>query len=295
MSPPLTLVLCSNRPQALPGAAERLRLLLGPSDGLLVVVDTADFPPSALPAACRTDCRVRFVRNGANMGLSYSRNAAMKQAATRHVVFLDDDIDPSAEALSRVRASLAGGAHVVGTRITARFPRGSLPWYITAGQLHYLGSHHPGRPASVWGGCFALDLDYVRAHGLSFDVSLGRTGRSLNSAEDTTFVHELVARGANRVVLHDVEVRHEIAAHRLRLGFLLRRAYWQGRSEARRGWVRRGLVKEWVRNRGGDARFPHRAALALMYTAAVLCGELHELVFAAGRGRRRGEFTVPRT
>lgn len=74
------------------------------------------------------------------------------------------------------------------TRITADLQGRRTPWWLTAGQLHYLGSHHPDLPASIWGGCFALDRDHARLLGLDFDSRLGRVGNNLASAEDTTLV-----------------------------------------------------------------------------------------------------------
>ncbi|MGW2397146.1 glycosyltransferase family 2 protein [Kitasatospora sp. NPDC001664] len=273
-NPPLTLAMCSNRASLLPAAAERLRRLLGPDDQLLLVVDTAaDQRIHRLLGPAARDERARVLFNGRNIGLSYSRNLAMKEAVTRHLLFLDDDIVATRAAIEHVRAALAVGAHVVGTRITADLQGRRAPGFLTDGQLHYLGSHHPDLPASIWGGCFALDLDHARLLGVGFDEHLGRTGHTLSSAEDTTLVRQLVARGATDTVLDYVEVRHLIPADRLRLRYLLRRAYWQGRSEVRRRTAAQGLAKEWKRNRSVG-----RPALALLYTGAVLVGELHEVL-----------------
>ncbi|MCX5397189.1 glycosyltransferase [Streptomyces sp. NBC_00102] len=281
MTQPLTVAMCSNRPGQLLAALDRLPDVLGPDDRLLVVVDTA------VPATIRQQLtqpvgRRTVLFNGATVGLSCSRNLALKEAPTRHVVFVDDDIVVTAAAVENLRTALTGGAHVVGTRITADLQARRMPWWLTAGQLHYLGSHHPDLPASIWGGCFALDRDHARLLGIDFDSRLGRVGTNLASAEDTTLVRQLAALGATTAVLHTTEVHHLIPAPRLRPGYLLRRAYWQGRSEVRRGTAASGLRKEWARNRsGGPAARP--AALALLYTAAVLTGIGRELLDQARR------------
>lgn len=276
---PLTIVICSNRPDSLPGAVARTAAAMGPRDRLLVI---ADMPAQRLPAL-PTDGSlpppgIRVICNEGNQGLAHSRNKAMKEATTQHLVFLDDDIVPSAEALTRIRGALSAGAHVTGTRITARLQGRRRPWFLTSGQLHYLGSHAPARPASIWGGSFAIDVEYARLLGVGFDDRLGRMGSSLASAEDTTFVREMTARGATATILHDAEVHHLIPSHRLTLSYLLRRAFWQGRSEARRNDARRGIGKEWNRNRSGDAARPVRAALALLYTGSVLLGVCREAI-----------------
>ncbi|WP_053650489.1 glycosyltransferase [Streptomyces sp. XY431] len=277
MTVPLTVAVCSNRLGLLPAALDRLPGLLGPDDHLVVVVDTAADATTQRRLAQTADRRRTVFFNGATIGLSYSRNLALKEAPTRHVVFVDDDIVPTTAAIEHLRSTLADGAHVAGTRITADLQGRRTPWWLTAGQLHYLGSHHPDLPASIWGGCFALDRDHARLLGLDFDSRLGRVGNNLASAEDTTLVRRLTALGATTAVLHDTQVRHLIPAHRLRPGYLLRRAYWQGRSEVRRRTARAGLHKEWRRNRsGGPGTRP--AVLALLYTAAVLTGIGRELL-----------------
>ncbi|GIH68790.1 glycosyltransferase family 2 protein [Sphaerimonospora thailandensis] len=280
MSIALTIAVCSNRPATLPGAVDRILPLLDPEDWLLVVLDHPGSGPAAeVIGAAAQDGRVRLLHNGANLGLSASRNRALKEAPTRCLLFLDDDISPNTEALRAVRAALANGKHVVGTRITADLQGQQPPWFLSPGQLHYLGCHHPARPASIWGGCFGLDIAHARMLGVAFDERLGRVGASLASAEDTTFVRTLTDRGATAAVLYDTAVTHLIPAHRLRLHYLLRRAYWQGRSEVRRGNTRSGLRKEWQRNRPHHpARQPRQTALALFYTAAVTVGAVRELL-----------------
>lgn len=281
MNAALTVAVCSNRPHLLLAALDRLPGVLGPDDHLVVVVDTAADSATRRRLAEPADRRTVFF-NGATIGLSYSRNLALKEAPTRYVVFVDDDIVPTTDAVENLRTALTGGAHVAGTRITADLQGRRSPWWLTAGQLHYLGSHHPDLPASIWGGCFALDRDHARLLGIDFDSRLGRVGTNLASAEDTTLVRRLAQLGATTAVLHDTQVRHLIPAHRLRPGYLLRRAYWQGRSEVRRRTASSGLHKEWMRNRsGGPGARP--AVLAVLYTAAVLAGIGRELLDQARR------------
>ncbi|MEU0924593.1 glycosyltransferase family 2 protein [Streptomyces malaysiensis] len=276
---PLTIAICGNRPDNLPGAIARTTAAMGPRDRLLII---ADMPAQHLLASPTTASpllpRVRVLCNEGNKGLAYSRNKAMKEATTRHLVFIDDDIVPTVEAVTRIREALAAGAHVTGTRITAHLQGRRSPWFLTSGQLHYLGSHAPARPVSIWGGSFAIDVEHTRLLEVGFNERLGRIGSSLTSAEDTTFVREMTARGATATILHDAEVQHLIPAHRLTLSYLLRRAFWQGRSEARRNDARRGISKEWNRNRSGAAPRRVRLALAVLYTASVLLGVCREAI-----------------
>ncbi len=280
-SPAITVAICSNRPEDLAGAVARTARLLRSGDHLLIV---ADMPSGYVPPFPSGTTGLRVLRNGANLGLAHSRNRALKEAVTRYVVFLDDDIAPTTPALERMRAALASGAHVVGTRITADFQGRRCPWFLTAGQLHYLGSHDPAGPASIWGGSFGVDVDQARLLGVAFDERLGRHGGSLASAEDTTFVRQLVSRGARAEVVHDAQVHHLIPPSRLTLSYLLRRAYWQGRSEVRRNDAWRGLAKEWNRNSGNAPR-----TLAALYTVCVFVGVCREAWARVGRSAGAGE------
>ncbi|MDO0936577.1 glycosyltransferase [Streptomyces sp. DG2A-72] len=276
---PLTIAICSNRPDSLPGAVVRTAAAMGARDRLLIIADMpAQHVPTLPTSASPPPSRIRVICNAGNQGLAHSRNKAMKEATTRHLVFLDDDIVPTVEALTQIRAALTAGAQVTGTRISAHLQGHRRPWFLTSGQLHYLGSHAPSRPASIWGGSFAIDSEHARLLGVGFDERLGRIGSSLTSAEDTTFVREMIARGATATILHDAEVQHLIPAHRLTLSYLLRRAFWQGRSEARRDDARRGIGKEWNRNRSGDGARPVLTALALFYTSSVLLGVCWEAI-----------------
>ncbi len=163
--PAVTIAICSNRPGDLAAAVDRTAGFMTVDDHLLIV---ADMPAEKLPALPAAAVALRVICNGSNRGLAFSRNEAMKASPTRYLLFLDDDIAPSAVALDRMRGALAAGAHVVGTRITADFQGRPRPWFLTAGQLHYLGSHDPARPASIWGGSFGVDLGQVRPLGVSF-------------------------------------------------------------------------------------------------------------------------------
>src|SRR5262249_44050816 len=81
-------------------------------------------------------------------GLACSRNRVLKECETRYVIFIDDDVIATREAVEGARTALSAGADVIGTRITADYQGRPQPWCLTAGQLHYLGAHSPAAPGS---------------------------------------------------------------------------------------------------------------------------------------------------
>ncbi|MCX4666481.1 glycosyltransferase [Streptomyces sp. NBC_01381] len=270
---PITFAICSNRPSQIYPAVERTLEMLSEQDRLIVVVDTDAPVLDGIPA----HPALTVLHNDFNRGLAYSRNRAMKECAMRYLVFIDDDIVLTRSAVDATRDAFADGADIVGTRISADFNGQGVPWCLTDGQLHYLGVHNPTMPASIWGGCLAVDVERARILGVQFDESLGRVGTSLGSAEDTTFVRHMVHKGAHSAVLHDVAVTHTIPAERLQFPYLFRRAYWQGRSEVRRNDAKQGLLKEWKRNRNTrNASALRRTTLAVIYTGAVAAGAVRE-------------------
>ncbi|SCF43469.1 hypothetical protein GA0070563_112242 [Micromonospora carbonacea] len=230
--------------------------------------------PEAESVAAEVDAAGGTMRVlGATGGLSASRNLMLARWPNHHVMFVDDDVRLDAKAVTAVRESLRAGTHVVGTRL-ARPPR-PLPWYVTSGQFHLLGWHRDDREIKIWGACMAVDTAFAHANGLDFDLALSRTGGNLQSGEDTTFVKLMKDAGAREQLLPDCSVTHDVDPARLTLRYLLRRAYWQGRCESRRGQAWAGFRKEWDRHRTApESRL--RLPLACLYGAVTAWGVLHD-------------------
>ncbi|MGV9776737.1 hypothetical protein [Streptosporangium sp. NPDC003464] len=218
---------------------------------------------------------------GATGGISASRNRVFARWPGHHVLFVDDDVRLDAAAVTAIRESLRGGAHMAGVRL--RRPAWPLPWYLTSGQFHLVGWHRDRGEIKIWGACMAVDTAFAHAHGLRFDLALSRTGGNLQSGEDTTFISLMREAGGRERLLPDCSVVHDVDQNRLRLSYLLRRAYWQGRTEAGRNQVRAGFRKEWDRHRTAPES-PFVWPLACLYGAVTAAGIAHELLL---RLRRR--------
>jgi hypothetical protein len=212
---------------------------------------------------------------GETQGLSAARNLVLDCRPDHHVLFIDDDALLSREALVELRRALADGAHVVGARLVPPDALRRLPWYLTPGQVHLVGWHASADTVKVWGACMGIDARFAHRNGLRFDARLGRTGRRLESGDDTSFVAAMKDCGAQETLLPAIHVVHQVSPARLRLRYLIRRVYWQGRSEVRRGQPLAGLRKEWQRHR----RLSRPALvlpLATLYLTAFLAGVVVE-------------------
>ena len=272
----ITLVVCTSRVERYWEHIVANRRALGPHDVALCVVDSVLQDPSGVLDELEA-AGVVAVCHGCNLGLSASRNRALSLCQTRYLLFVDDDATITAEAIGAIRTAFADGAGVVGTRLSSPSGLRVARWFLSYGQYHYLALHRPDRPISAWGACMGVDMSQVRRHGLAFRHELGRRGEQLESGDDTAFLRALAEAGARVRLLGDVVCTHHIAAERLRFSYLLRRAWWQGRSEVRRSNCAAGFLKELRRNLDAAATSPLRLFVGLIYTGAVAAGVVVEL------------------
>ena len=281
----LTVAICSNRPESVLLHLERLADAVAPGDCVVVIVDDR----------CGLECqRLRdaakrigatVLCNEANRGLSFTRNLVLDTCTTSYVLFVDDDVVLNRSAVEAIRAALRIEYGVVGVRL--RLPSTlPLPWFISEGQLHYLGAH-ASAARGIWGACMGLNVDLVRACGVRFRPELGRRGRDLQCGDDTTFLAELRQCGVEECLLHGESVVHDVDRSRCKLRYMLRRTYWQGRSEVRRHAPWRGLRKEWKRFRAGCATSALAWPLLLLYSGALVGGMVHELLLSLVSQERR--------
>ncbi|GAA0731061.1 glycosyltransferase family 2 protein [Dactylosporangium roseum] len=213
---------------------------------------------------------------GANNGLSASRNTILRERPHHHILFIDDDVRLDATAVDEVRAAFRAGAHVTGTRLVRPSTLRKLPFFVTSGQFHLIGWHRPQGEIKIWGACMGVDSAFAAAHGLDFDLALSRTGGGLLSGEDTSFIGLMKQYGARERLLGHVAVVHDVDPHRLRLRYLLRRAYWQGRSEVRRKSTVPGFRKELDRHRNAPEARWRSLLLTVVYGGATLLGIARE-------------------
>jgi hypothetical protein len=285
----LSFAICSNRPHNFANAG-RLVDVVGEDDEVILVADLQPRPSDAAGLDDLESHGVRVLRNGVNRGLSYSRNQALAKCRHHFLVYVDDDIALTAETVEAIRTAIDDGTSIVGVWLEPRFP-GPRPWWLTGGQYHYLGVHHTVEQAKTWGACMAVDAKLARQANITFRDELGRRGNGLQSGDDTTFLGELRAAGAVERFLQDAVASHHVPSGRTRPDYLLRRAWWQGRSEVRRSTAATSLGKEWRRGvaRGPAAAAPAlRYALSLVYTGAVASGIVTELMLqTAQRGLGR--------
>src|SRR4051794_19759525 len=171
-------------------------------------------------------------------GSSHARNAAIAAARADVIAWLDDDVVPQPgwlEAL--VQPILDNEADATGGPVMLD-PSVSRPdWFDEEGIGGYLTAFHVADEARelVGGEYFvtanvAYRADLLRRSG-GFDTTLGPRGNVQIVGEDVHTLRKVQQLGGRARYVPNAVVIHELPESRLRRTWVLRRAWWQGRSD----------------------------------------------------------------
>ena len=280
----------ARRPQALARLLDALPAALdGVADVDVLVVDN-DVSGSARPVVAG---RARYLLE-TQPGSAHARNRALAEVTTERLAFLDDDVVPQPGWLAGLldTEGVAAGGKVV---LDPTVPRPS--WFDEAGIGGYVTAFDLGggaRPLTsseyVVTASAVFDTAALRAVG-GFDPQLGPRPGSQLVADDVHVVRELQRAGGEVWWQPSAVVVHDLPAERLRPGWLLKRAYLQGRSD----WL---LDEELMRQRAlGGARVAvswlgtelgrrRREGLLRRTTAFHLATDVSRTLGAVGQGLR---------
>jgi succinoglycan biosynthesis protein ExoM len=305
---PVRVCICiatRGRPQgllALMAGLSGLELPAGVAAEVAVVDNNPEGSPPGVVAEARARCRlpVTWIHEP-RRGISFARNAALDHAReiADFLAFIDDDETPTPGWIAELlRVQRATGAGAVIGPVVPRFAAPAPEWAVEEGFYACLGSGlndgpepGDGEAARVCSSANALIRTALvgGADGLRFDEALALTG-----GEDTLLFAQMRAAGHSIVYARSALVHETVPSSRVRVGWLLRRWYRTGNTDAlvraRGGTGRpRLLVQGGVRLTAGTAlaalavlsapRRPGRA-MRRLYTAARGAGMI---AFAFGR------------
>ena len=256
-SPDVTLLVPTyRRPERLRRLLAAVVLQQAPFSWELLVVDN-DAEGSGrcvVEAVQRAGFPLRYLVEPA-LGAVHARNRGIREASGRVVAMLDDDVVPRAGWLATVCGPVLDGAAIgVGGPVVLEaalapprwFDEGEVGGYLTA---HSLGGDRRALTDDeiLVTANAAFDRESLQRIG-GFDARFGPRGRVQLVADDAHLVRQLMREGGTLLWLPEAVVDHDLPPERLSMRYLLRRAYWQGRSD----WLLWGT--DHVDRRFGGAR-----------------------------------------
>lgn len=226
----VTVCICTFRRASVSIALEsvaRQELPAGISAGI-VVVDN-DVEPTAMMAveALRERSPVPVIyRHAPAHNISIARNAGLDACTSRWLAFMDDDESAPPDWLSNL-LSARFGANAVFGECKAIYDDDTPAW-IKLGDYHSnrLTAHrapiNTGYTSNV-----LIDMDFVRRHGLRFDVALGQSG-----GEDTIFFHAMFRKGGLLKYIASAVVYEDVVPSRATIDWIATRKYRTGQVYA---------------------------------------------------------------
>jgi len=237
-----SVIVCTHdRAQLLPRCIESIAATRrSANDVEIVIVDNASTDRTAAVVR-RLQERFAGVRSAyePRLGLSRARNHGIRVATGEHLLFIDDDAVPDD---GWIDAMLAAYANPPVAAVAGRIrldPAAARPWWFVPEVEQLFSGLDLGETRRLLGPGewpFGTNMSVRRDVAVElggFPEELGRVGECLLSNEEIAFFAQLTRRGLEITYEPTAVVEHALPRDRLTLRYLTRRAYAQGRSEAR--------------------------------------------------------------
>jgi hypothetical protein len=248
---------------------------------ILIIYDNKNSEDSTLFFNLISNKHCRIIEQNDTKGLSYCRNQSLEYCHTPYLIFIDDDVTITIDTIIKISLEFSiNKVQVVGVIIKSQNEPLSLPYFFSSGQKHFLGLHNMYDKNKVpWGATMGLDVNYCNHNNLKFNLKLGRLYSGLQSGDDTTFIYQIQSLGGKVSFLTDCFVIHNIDIRRLNFYYILKRVFWQGRSEVIRNNIKKGIMKEWDRYlKSFEFNTFKRFCFALFYIILLFMGILYQIL-----------------
>jgi GT2 family glycosyltransferase len=235
-----TVIICTHRVGRWPWlvrAVESVEQQTVPASRIVVVVD-GDAALGELAARELSD-RCLVVERPECGGLSAARNSGLEVVQTPLVAFLDDDAEAEPTWLAELSTLMVDDSVLGVGGCSVPEWDGSVPPWFPEELFWVLGCTYRGLPTrvaeirNVFGGCAIYRADLFTATG-GFNELLGRKALGLDGCEETELCLRAKAHFPSGKFLFApaAVIHHHVPADRVRLSYVLRRSYGEGRSKA---------------------------------------------------------------
>ncbi len=238
----VSIILCTHRSERYNDLMEAIDSLKAQSYKNLEIVVVVDGDRKLYDKILKTEIKadkvkVKMILNEKNLGLSESRNKGIKEAKGDFIAFFDDDAVADGNWLRElVRIYKEKGAIAAGGRLIPKWTS-KRPKYLPEEYYWLIGTTHKGFPEEVaevrntFGSNLSFKADVIKALD-GFRGEMGVKGKGLLQGEETELCERMRKKFGKGVVYNpDAIVYHKVFPERLRMRFLLRRAFWQGYSK----------------------------------------------------------------
>lgn len=233
-SPPhLEICVCTyRRPQVVQTLRSLQNLVLPDGYNVTVLVIDNDAAPSAQEAVQKIaemaaiPVRYAHVPQG---NISIARNGALAHSHADFLAFIDDDEVAAEDWLFHLTQKMEEDtADVVLGPVEAVYAPNAPAW-MRAQQVHSTAPVWTHGEITTGYTCNVLiKCKTARIRGLSFDLSLGKSG-----GEDTKFFHDIFERGGKITFAPKALVYEDVPDDRARLGWLVRRRFRMGQTHGK--------------------------------------------------------------
>ncbi len=191
-------------------------------------------------------------------GSSQARNAGWHEANAEIIAFTDDDAVVASDWLEKILAafeSVRPMPGAIGGRVELIWPCAKPDWITPQMEMVLAALDHSPDPIflvegqSLWGCNVSYERKTLEACG-GFNTALSRREGSLLSNDEQDFHQKLIKHGLRLYYDPSIRVQHQVHEDRLNRAWFVRRAYWQGISNAISDLVQEGITRRKLKQRG---------------------------------------------
>ena len=236
----VSVITCSHRIDRYPDLVEAIESLVAQTYTDLELIVVVDGDKSLYEQIMTDKVPVDdVILNDENMGLSLSRNRGLNIASGEVIVFFDDDAVADRDWIKElVRMYEEYGAIAAGGKLVPLWIGGKMDflpeeYYWLIGATHRGFAEEITEVRNTFGSNISFRADVLRSLG-GFESELGLTAsrKGAFQGEETELCIRMKQRFGKGVMYNpDAIVKHKIVGERVKIRFLLNRAFWQGYSK----------------------------------------------------------------